>query len=164
MFCSKWRRETPLRKSKPRSKHKIEIAWLWSTNCEIIKTKTKNQNSIPTNIFSKSFEKKFHEKYISIFGLQSPVIVNKCELNLTAGTSWILPRIPSTTLREEKKNEETKHFENLKLLKGPSRYWKTTYTNEFYKINGKENKTYTFLDNSFYEIGSNSEECLIIFF
>ena len=68
------------------------------------------------------FEKKFHEKYISIFGLQSPVIVNKCELNLTAGTSWILPRIPSTTLREEKKNEETKHFENLKLLKGPSRY------------------------------------------
>ena len=61
-----------------------------------------------------------------MFGIQSQIILvkpmDKCELKLTAGIAWILPRIPSTTLREEKKNEETKHFENLKLLKGPSRY------------------------------------------
>ena len=79
--------------------------------------------------------------------------MDKCELKLTAGIAWNLP-IDNMAWGEE----ETNHFENLKLLKGPSRYWKTTYTNEFYKQNGKENIKYTFLDNSFYEIGSNSEE------
>ena len=149
------------------SKHRsIEIAWLWS--CVIMignhqnKNKIINQNSIPTNSYLnilKEIPWKNISQYLGYSHIDKPV--DKCELNLTTGTSWILPRIPSTW-REEKKNEE--HFENLKLLKGPSRYWKTTYTNEFNNKNGKENIKYTFLDNSFYEIGANSEECSSLVF
>ena len=103
-------------------------------------------------------------KNISQYLCYSPIYhsgkpVDKCELNLTTETPWILPRILSID-NMAWGEEETNHFENLKLLKGPSRYWKTTYTNEFYKKNGKENIKYIFLDNSFYEIGSYSEECV----
>ena len=118
-----------------------------------------NQNSIPTNSYLnilkeipwKNISQYLGYSHIDNSGSGKPV--DKCELNLTAETPWILP-IDNMAWGEE----ETNHFENLKLLKGPSRYWKTTYTNEFYKKNGKENIKYTFLDNSFYEIGSNSEE------
>ena len=48
--------------------------------------------------------------------------------------------------------EETKQFENLKLLKGPSTLRNISYIIELSLKNGGKNIIFMFLDNSIYEI------------